>query len=125
MKKCVKSGIVVGIALPVHNVYSCVGFSIVWIYVTLLWLLRQVDLINDLAVDYPHLADQVTAHYGDDTQSLNLAVKENLLRLEIYYDRISKTEVVQTPAVTDFQFISDVGELFIYSFRKILLKACE
>ena len=72
--------------------------------------MRQVDLINDLAVDYPHLSDQVTSHYGDDTQSLNLAVKENLLRLEIYYDRISKTEVVQTPAVTDFQFISDVGE---------------
>ena len=79
--------------------------------------MRQVDLINDLAVDYPHLADQVTAHYGDDTQSLNLAVKENQLRLEIYYDRISKTEVVQTPAVTDFQFISDVGELFVYLER--------
>ena len=63
-------------------------------------------------MDYPDLEAELASHYVDPITGLtdlSSAVQENLLRIEIFYDRISQAEVTESPAVTDFAFISDVG----------------
>lgn len=67
-------------------------------------------MVNNIATDYPSLAEAVIREYGGNDASIEKAVRENLLRIELFYDRIAKTEVVQSPAVTDIQFISDIGK---------------
>lgn len=58
------------------------------------------------------MTEAVSAYYGvyNLTDAISVPIKENLLRIEVFYDRIAKTEVVETAAMSDFQFISDLGE---------------
>ena len=55
-----------------------------------------------------------TADYTEYAQQLNKDkkfVKDNLIKVEIYFDSMAVTQIKQIPVVDDVEFVAELGEL--------------
>ena len=65
-------------------------------------------LESDLNKTYPDLISKISAWYPD--QSLSYAMSKNLVKVNVYYDRLEVTEVTESPSYGPDLFIADIGK---------------
>ena len=60
---------------------------------------------------YPDTFNSLKEHYSNVPDlDIGVVMKENLLQLKVFYDRMTVTQISESPSMSDFQFISDLGK---------------